>query len=180
MVTSMDATSQHNIGRSSLAGSQAPSDDRLSAARRRDEGSAPPLPPPPTGRPGSNLITAAAPARSTVPLPSAQRVSRREALVWLTRLGAGLGAAMVLDPERLLWRPGAKTIFVPAVRVGTNTLITIEWVTREALAVLARQLVLAERVTTWRRQEAPVGGGDLRIRVVSRLSVGAPFSGAAR
>lgn len=30
----------------------------------------------------------------------------------------GLGAAgLVLDPERLLWVPGAKTIFLPPVRV---------------------------------------------------------------
>lgn len=31
----------------------------------------------------------------------------------LLKLLAGAGAALVLDPERLLWVPGAKTVFIP-------------------------------------------------------------------
>lgn len=40
---------------------------------------------------------------------------------FLTTL-AGATAGFVLDPERLLWKPGAKTIFLPPAKATTITL----------------------------------------------------------
>jgi hypothetical protein len=45
-------------------------------------------------------------------------------------------AALVLDPERLLWVPGQRTIFLPSA----NTLITPELVTQFSIG----QIVAAE------------------------------------
>jgi hypothetical protein len=59
---------------------------------------------------------------------------------------ATLAAGHVLDPERLLWVPGAKTIFLPS---RTPTLLTIDLITREALRVLQNQLTF---VTVIHRQ----------------------------
>lgn len=61
-----------------------------------------------------------------------------------------LAAALVgstLDPERLLWVPGVKTLFVPPVsgwaptHNGT-TLLTINQITHEALLLLRRNIVI--------------------------------------
>ena len=49
----------------------------------------------------------------------------------------GAAAALTLDPERLLWVPGAKTIFVPPVG---NRFLTTEMVCREALKSMTFQL----------------------------------------
>lgn len=59
-------------------------------------------------------------------------------------LRAGLIAATVaatVDVEALLWTPDEKTIFIPEV-VDTG-LVTIEWVTMEALRLLKKDLAIA-------------------------------------
>ncbi len=60
---------------------------------------------------------------------------------FLRLFGAG-AAAMVLDPELLLWKPGEKTIFLPAVQAfeGNYQLLTIDIITRDALNVLRNNL----------------------------------------
>jgi hypothetical protein len=42
----------------------------------------------------------------------AAQMNRRD---WLKLFSAGVVGAMVMDPEKLLWVPGEKTIFLPAV-----------------------------------------------------------------
>jgi hypothetical protein len=56
---------------------------------------------------------------------------------------AGIVAGATLDPERLLWRPGAKLISIPA---PTNQLLTVELLSRECLAALKQSLVFARQV----------------------------------
>lgn len=78
----------------------------------------------------------------------------------------GLGAAAIaVDPEQLLWTPGQKTFFLPslvtpprALDLATlddaiaivarrgNQLVTPEWITREALQVLRKQLTVMQRI----------------------------------
>ncbi len=66
---------------------------------------------------------------------------------------AALGAAFALDPERLLWVPGAKTISVPAPRViqhayDEETGIRIELVRcYDNIAVFMRREAAAARTT---------------------------------
>jgi hypothetical protein len=65
----------------------------------------------------------------------------------------GLTATAVLDPERLLWVPGQKTIFlppaivsVPVDVVGTNAFITPQWITAEALRAFEQNIRMTGRV----------------------------------
>ena len=62
-------------------------------------------------------------------------------------LGTLLAAAPVLalDPERLLWVPGQKTIFIPEA-VGVHRFVTPEWVARESLLLLRNTLRFANEV----------------------------------
>lgn len=46
-------------------------------------------------------------------------------------------AAATLDPEKLLWVPGAKLISIPA---PVGTIRTIDWITKEALRILANNI----------------------------------------
>ncbi len=75
--------------------------------------------------------------------------SRRGFLGLLATVAAGA----VLDPERLLWVPGAKTWFLPSVELSAASYgvelprsVLIELVTRQMLADLERQLKFAERI----------------------------------
>jgi len=63
---------------------------------------------------------------------------------FLGTLAAALTGA-VLDPERLLWVPGQRTIFLPPV-VHFNTLITPEWVMREVGRMLVNNIQFAASV----------------------------------
>ena len=47
--------------------------------------------------------------------------------------------AMVLDPERLLWVPGQRTFFLPS----SNTLLTRDLISREALRLFEQNLLVA-------------------------------------
>jgi hypothetical protein len=70
---------------------------------------------------------------------------------FLQLLGLG-GAAVVFDPERLLWVPGQQTIIDLGAGVrelpyfAGNALLTPEWVTQEALRVLRMKLELIEHI----------------------------------
>jgi hypothetical protein len=69
---------------------------------------------------------------------------------FLRLLGLG-GAAMVLDPERLLWVPGQKTIVdFGGVRLAdpghTHTMLTIDWIARDTLKMLAHNMRVAQAV----------------------------------
>src|SRR6266478_5393555 len=61
-----------------------------------------------------------------------------------------LAAGLALDPERLLWRPGAKLISIPAprIRVG-NMLLTLEELRREVLRILQRNLAAGRIGDGW-------------------------------
>lgn len=59
------------------------------------------------------------------------------------------GASAVLDLDRLLWVPGEKTIFLPPVvpiRAVCSQFLTTDWVAREALKLLQKQLVVSRIV----------------------------------
>jgi hypothetical protein len=54
----------------------------------------------------------------------AARMNRRD---WLKLFSSGVAGALVLDPEKLLWVPGEKTIFLPAVPVVQKPAIYSLW-----------------------------------------------------
>lgn len=64
---------------------------------------------------------------------------------------AAIAATLTLDPEKLLWRPGEKTIFVPAIRPVDGMLEALndapcldpcfEMIDSTTLAVLRRNLI---------------------------------------
>ncbi len=57
-------------------------------------------------------------------------MDRRRFLHWLTGSAAGVALAPMLDVERLLWVPGARTIWIPPARAA-NTLITPDWIVQQ-------------------------------------------------
>jgi hypothetical protein len=76
-------------------------------------------------------------------------------LLGMSAAAAAIAPELVLDPERALWIPGQKTIFLPSdapLRVcrgggrGGNKLLTIEMITQEALRVLENNLTFAKFV----------------------------------
>jgi len=54
----------------------------------------------------------------------------------------GTGAALALDPEKMLWVPGKRLISIPA---GPR-LLTIDMITYETLAFLQRNTIAMHRV----------------------------------
>ena len=80
---------------------------------------------------------------------------------FLAALALG-GTGFALDPARLLWVPGAKTFFLPS----GNTLVTADWVTREALRQLAHTLTFAQRVN--RTYDEAWRGQTVRVRTPGR------------
>ena len=64
-------------------------------------------------------------------------MDRRRFLAWLGGTAAGVALAPTFDVERLLWVPGARTIFIPSARV----FVTREWIDRETLRIQKQQLV---------------------------------------
>ncbi len=58
---------------------------------------------------------------------------------------AALIAGSAIDPERLLWVPGKKTIFVPNIIRG-NEYLTIEKISMEMLRVLNNKIDAAMRI----------------------------------
>jgi hypothetical protein len=79
----------------------------------------------------------------------------------------GLAAAgLTLDPERLLWVPGQKTIFLPSA----HTIVTPEWVTREVLLRLTNVLNFGIEVNR-HYADAYVVGDRVRFRLPMRYQV---------
>ena len=89
-------------------------------------------------------------------------MERRAFLRWLL---AAMGGA-VLDPERLLWVPGEKTLFVPPVTGWSgHTVVTPDWLAREVLAMLEKNLVFARAIN---REYAACVGTSVTIRTPAR------------
>lgn len=68
---------------------------------------------------------------------------------FLRRFGLGAAAVVttaVLDPERMLWVPGQKTVFLPPVTrfKPNNTFLTVDIITREALRALENNLQMLQ------------------------------------
>lgn len=64
----------------------------------------------------------------------------------------GVAVAATVDVEQLLWTPGAKTILLPPpieiatdVIVNLNSFATADWITRESLRLLEKNLTLGIR-----------------------------------
>lgn len=70
-------------------------------------------------------------------------MNRRRFLSLLGIAAAGAVAAE-FDPERLLWVPGAKAIFLPPPRM--NTFLTADIITQEALKVFESSLLRMNRI----------------------------------
>ena len=105
-------------------------------------------------------------------------MNRRGFLRLLGMAAAGAAAGgMELDPERLLWRPGAKTFFLPSIESvpdlffhgphpergfrsryrGRNVLLTPEMITREAFRVLQDNMAFVKQIN--RDYDRQFGGG---------------------
>lgn len=70
-------------------------------------------------------------------------MDRRAFLKVLGGTAAVVAAAPMLDLERLLWVPGEKTIFLPYEGPFGNQIVTVDWITREALRILENNLKMA-------------------------------------
>lgn len=46
-------------------------------------------------------------------------MNRRKFLAWLGGTAAGVALAPILDIDKLLWIPGEKKIFVPAIQIAS-------------------------------------------------------------
>lgn len=57
-------------------------------------------------------------------------------LLGLAALGLAAAPVLALDPERRLWVPGAKTIFLPPVRGFAYD----QWITHETVRLLEQRL----------------------------------------
>ena len=72
-------------------------------------------------------------------------MNRRNFLQWLG-LATTAAAGLVLDPDRLLWVPKAKTIFIPKLvairkRLPSPTLVELERYTLTRLRILEREWI---------------------------------------
>jgi hypothetical protein len=71
-------------------------------------------------------------------------------LLGLSAAAAAIAPALVLDPERALWIPGAKTYFFGG-RLGGgkgyNQFLTPDWITKEALRLLEKDLALSKLIS---------------------------------
>lgn len=68
---------------------------------------------------------------------------------FLKLLGSGvLGAAALatLDVDKLLWVPGERTIFLPALEPVTMSVETMDWLTRRAMQLLKENLMFTNTI----------------------------------
>ncbi len=89
-------------------------------------------------------------------------------------LGGAAGAAIAstVDLDQLLWMPGAKTIVIPEIVEGYNAL-TLDWITREALRFLQRNLSV---VSLFNRQYMDVFDRSARRGDSVRVPIRRPFT----
>lgn len=113
---------------------------------------------------------------TTAIIDAAERVgsgfSRRQ---FLKTALAGAAIAATVDVEQLLWMPGEKTIFLPTF--DDYELITPDWVTREALDILQRQIALTSRFSRAYDEKFPKIGDTVNVRVPMRFT---PFDNSGR
>lgn len=79
-------------------------------------------------------------AAAHVPRGMSRRTFLRGAL-------AATAIAATVDVEQLLWTPGEKTLFLPTLEevAAYNGLLTADWISREALRILKKNLDLTSR-----------------------------------
>lgn len=108
-------------------------------------------------------------------------MNRRGFLKLLGLAAAGaLAPDLELDPERLLWVPGTKTIFDlggirPADLKRLNMLITPDWIARETLNVLKHQLEAVKRVNRFYDEKFPGGTVGYTVNVKLPARYGDPL-----
>lgn len=75
-------------------------------------------------------------------------MNRRAFLRTLTSGLAATAALGAVDPEALLWTPGAKTIILPPVsgwsRGSGNVFVTPQWIVRDMVQTLEAQLKISQ------------------------------------
>lgn len=80
----------------------------------------------------------------------ADHISGMDRRAFLRTALIGLSAAGVVDVDKLLWMPGEKTILIPDLieieAVCGNRLVSADWVAREALRILEKNLTFAAQV----------------------------------
>lgn len=87
---------------------------------------------------------------------------------FLTTLAAGLAGA-ALDPERLLWVPGQKTIFIPTLPV--SRLVTpdyLQLIVEEGLRALRQNLQVSAILN--RRYDALVPAHGYNVHIIGRVA----------
>jgi hypothetical protein len=77
---------------------------------------------------------------------------------------AAFAAGAVLDPERLLWVPGQKTIFLPS----QNTLIDPDWVCEYTWKEYAGTLVFTPEDIAWGKQQDFIAATQAKAASVIR------------
>lgn len=73
-------------------------------------------------------------------------MNRRKFLAYLSGTAAGAALAPMLDLDRLLWVPGAKTIFIPEPFTCGNTFIAPDWVVQETLRMFKNNLRFVKQI----------------------------------
>ena len=79
-------------------------------------------------------------------------------------LGAG-AAGFVIDPERLLWRPGAKTFFLPPLR-NTATFKLSPFAAYPADYYVGFTLLIQDGAGAWQHRTITEYDGDSRLATV--------------
>lgn len=103
-------------------------------------------------------------AAERVPTGLSRRHFLRTALI-------GTAAVATVDLEQLLWLPGEKTFFLPAVPTveELNTFLSADWIAKESLRILQQQLQLSKHVFRHYPDEAVRLGDTVNIRLPSRF-----------
>lgn len=102
-------------------------------------------------------------------------ISRRQ--FWKLAASGVVGAVVTanVDLEKLLWVPGEKTYFLPSAS-GANTLITPEWMAKEVLKVLKRNLRFVNGFNSSYYGDEPMKiGNTVNIRMPQRFTVNRRF-----
>lgn len=70
------------------------------------------------------------------------------------QLASASAAAVAFDPERLLWVPGAKTIFLPpekTIVIAQEIPVAYHWFTAENMRLMSKELGFTVPPPDWRR-----------------------------
>jgi len=96
-------------------------------------------------------------------------MDRRAFLRALLSGAAGAVAAHTLDLDRLLWMPGARTIFLPPVETFELDPLAAIY-TREALRILQNNLTFASMINRPYDARGMQAGATIRIRKPARYA----------